>query len=51
MSERNSEPLISVVTPVRNGERYLADAIGSVIEQTMSRWEYVIVDGESTDGT
>ena len=42
-------PLISVVTPVRNGERYLAEAIESVLGQTLPAWEYVIVDGCSTD--
>ena len=44
-----SQPLISVVTPVYNGERYLDEAIRSVREQTFGAWEYVIVDGGSSD--
>lgn len=43
--------LITVVTPVRNGERFLKDAIESVRRQTLQRWEYFIVDGASTDRT
>lgn len=41
--------MISVVTPVRDGEPYLAEAIESVLHQTLQAWEYVIVDGGSSD--
>lgn len=44
-------PMISVVTPVFNGERYLAEAIESVRAQTCTDWEYVIADNCSTDRT
>jgi glycosyltransferase involved in cell wall biosynthesis len=42
---------VSVVTPVHNGERYLAEAIESVRAQTYTNWEYVIADNCSTDAT
>ncbi len=44
-------PLVSIVTPVHNGERYLAECIESALSQTHSRIEYLLVDNYSTDGT
>jgi len=44
-----SEPLVSIVTPVYNGEKYLAECIESVLVQTYQNWEYVIVNNCSTD--
>lgn len=45
------EPLVSVVTPVFNRARFIGKAIESVQRQTLSGWDYVIVDNGSTDGT
>lgn len=44
-------PRISVITVVRNGERYLADALRSVLAQTLPPDEIIVVDGQSTDTT
>lgn len=42
-------PLVSVVTPVHNGEPYLAECIESVLAQTYEHWEYTVSDNASTD--
>ena len=44
-------PLISIITVVFNGEKYLEKTIQSVINQTYPNVEYIIIDGGSTDGT
>lgn len=44
-------PLVSIGMPVYNGEAYLADAIESVLSQSMGDVELVISDNASTDGT
>ena len=41
--------LVSIVLPVYNGERYLEDAIESVLGQTYTNLELIIVDDKSTD--
>ena len=46
-----SLPLVSILTPVYNGEKYLAECIESVLAQTYKNWEYIIVNNCSTDRT
>jgi glycosyltransferase involved in cell wall biosynthesis len=44
-------PLVSVLTPVYNGEKYLAQCIESVLAQTYTHWEYIVINNCSTDRT
>ncbi len=47
----SSSPLVSIVTPVYNGEKYLSECIESILNQSYEHWEYVIVNNCSTDRT
>jgi glycosyltransferase involved in cell wall biosynthesis len=44
-------PSVTVLTPVYNGQEFLAECIQSVLDQTYSDWEYLVVDNQSTDRT
>ena len=49
MNEQNKHPLVSVVMPVYNGERYLREAIDSILNQTYTNFEFIIINDGSTD--
>lgn len=53
MAELNlgSLPLVSVVVPVYNGEKYIRECLDSVLSQTYAHWECVVLDNASSDGT
>jgi glycosyltransferase involved in cell wall biosynthesis len=44
-------PAVTVLMPVLNGERFLEKAIASILAQTWSEFEFVIIDDGSTDAT
>ena len=46
-----NSPLISVILPTYNGEKYLAETLESVLNQTYTNLEIIIVDDCSTDST
>jgi glycosyltransferase involved in cell wall biosynthesis len=48
---RGAAPVVSVVTPAYNAARYLPETVGSVLEQTCTDLELLLVDDGSTDDT
>ena len=46
-----AQPLVSVIMPSYNAEKYIAESIESVLHQTYANWGLVITDDCSTDRT
>lgn len=46
-----SKPRVTVLMPVYNGEKYLKEAIGSILGQTYRDYDFVIINDGSTDGS
>ena len=50
-SKKEKKPLFSIITVVYNGEKYLSKTIESVRKQNFKNFEYIIIDGGSTDNS
>lgn len=47
----SKEPLVSIITPAYNSEPFIAETIQSILNQSYTNWELIIVDDCSTDET
>jgi len=47
----NDNTLVSVIMPMHNAERYIREAVESVLAQTYEKWELLIIDDASTDSS
>lgn len=51
INEQNTAPLVSVIMPAYSSERFIGDAISSVLAQTVTDWELIVIDDGSRDRT
>ncbi|MBW6442117.1 glycosyltransferase [Patescibacteria group bacterium] len=48
---KNNNPLVSVIMPAYNSEKYISEAIESILNQSFKDFEFIIIDDGSTDKT
>lgn len=51
METKQMKPLVSIITPTYNHEKFIGECIESVLKQTYTNWEMIVVDDCSTDET
>ena len=49
--EKFEKGLVSIITPMYNGERFVAKTIESVLSQNYTKWEMIIIDDGSKDNS
>ena len=47
--DKNQKPIISIITPYYNSQKYIEETANSILNQTFPYWEWVIVDDGSPD--
>ena len=44
-------PLVSILIPFKNTEEFIAECLESILKQTYTNWELLIIDDKSTDSS
>ena len=47
--DNNQKPIISIITPYYNSQKYIEETANSILNQTFPYWEWVIIDDGSPD--
>ncbi len=47
----SDQPLVSIITPLFNAEKFIHETIRSILDQTYSNWEHIVVDDASSDAS
>ena len=47
----SSNPLVSILLPVFNGQAFLSEAIESMLSQSYKNFELIVIDDQSTDSS
>ena len=47
--DEKKEPIISIITPYYNSQKYIEETANSIFNQTFPYWEWIIVDDASTE--
>ena len=51
LNKQNNKPLVSIITPTLNSEKFIEENIKSILAQTYTHIEHIIIDGDSEDKT
>ena len=51
INKKRLKPFFSIITVVKNSERLIEKTIRSIINQSFKKFEYIIIDGKSSDNT
>lgn len=51
MQDGSNNPIVSIIIPAFNAENYINETISSVLQQSLTNWELIIINDGSTDGT
>ena len=50
-TKSEGKPLVTIITPLFNAEKFIAETITSVLDQTYTNWEHIVVDDASIDAS